>query len=243
MHPAAVCPLDLLQAQVGVDDGGLPSVQPVVDQVVDLRLCVTGHQLGAQVVDHQQVAPEDDLPELQRRIVLLEFPQLQLIHQVRSGHIHDQVPRLGHALGDGQGEVGLAQARCACEQQALALAAELPDIPLAALQHLPHGRPIPPAVVAQLEVLKAAFPRRGHIAQLLVHQLVQDDLAALAHLAALLHAPVSAERAGIGWLQVSLRQTGCGHRRRPVRLGLVDGCFNLAGVVAWVELQPRPLCV
>ena len=139
--------------------------------------------------------------------------------------------------------MGLSQARRACEQQALALAAKLPDIPLAALQHLPHGRPIPPAVVAQLEVRKAAFPRRGHIAQLLVHQLVQDDLAALAHLAALLHAPVSAVRAGIGWLQVGLRQTCCGHRRFPARLGLVDGRFNLASILAWVELQPRPLCV
>ena len=215
MHPAAVSSLDLLQSQVGVDDCGLARVQAVVDQVIDLCLRVAGHQLGAQVIDHQQVAPEDDLPELQRRIVLMEFPQLQLIHQVRSGHIHNQVARLGHPLGDGQGEVGLAQPRCPSEQQALILATELPDIPLAALHHLSHNGPQLFVVVAQLEVLEAAFPRRGHIAQLLVHQLVQDDLAALVHLAALLHAPVSAERAGIGWLQVGFCYACGGQGRCP----------------------------
>lgn len=137
-------------------------------------------------------------------------------------------------LGDGQGEVGLAQPRCPCEQQALALAPELPDIPLAALHHLSHGGPQPLVVVAQLEVLKAALPRRGHIAQLLIHQLVEDRLAALAHLAALRHATVSAARAGIGWLQVGLCQACSGQGRRPARLGLPDCRLRPAGVLVGV---------
>ena len=105
----------------------------------------------------------------------------------------------------------LAQARRASEQEVLAFPVELPDIPQAAFHHPAHHRPLFPVIIGQAEVVKGTLPRRGHVAQLLIHQLVQDRLSAGAGLA-VSHAPIHAGRAGVGWFQVGLGDPGCGHQ-------------------------------
>ena len=105
----------------------------------------------------------------------------------------------------------LAQAGRAGEQEVLAFPVELPDIPQAAFHHLAHCRPLLPVIVGQAEVVKGTLPRRGHVAQLLIHQLVQDRLPAGAGLA-VGHAPVHAGWAGVGRLQVGLSDPGCRHQ-------------------------------
>ena len=206
--------------------------QTVVQQAVQGADDEAGIELGAQVIQNQQVGPGDGLQQgvLFAGGVGAEVQRFHPAEKVGAGNVDDVEALVEGGARHRQGGVGLAQAGVAGEHQVFAVEVERGGVVLQVGQQLGHvladGAPglgvAGVGVVVQLHGVEAGHRQAGHGLDLLPAEPLHLPADALAGLA-LRNAGVLAERAGEFGFQRQGRPPAGGQQGVPLLAGLGQG--------------------
>ena len=107
---------------IGGDDGGQLCTQPVVQQTVQIGEKEAGIELGAKIIEDQQVGIGCSLEQRFFLAVRVgtKMQRFQLAKEIRAGDIDHIIVLPEHLSGNGQRRMGLAKTGISQQQQALA---------------------------------------------------------------------------------------------------------------------------